>query len=324
MALFSEYAVTPDVFDDSCYESPNGGLCGVYVRQLQEVFLSEGIVRDLRDKEWSRQLLDHNNPWHTHANKLLKVLEFNGRLVPIGSVSVSTPTNDCEWCKEALSATNRPDGIIVSSRTKNSYKKNSLVESVEKLSFSTKCTWWSPRDGSIRLKRDINDYKGALKLILKHARYIKFIDPYIYPKRSGYAGFIQLLEAASNRPSKSPQLRVEIHTTFRNINKKSKEESLRIMKDTFQKKFAGLSRRNLEVKVFIWNDFHDRYLVSNLGGIQMSNGFDTSTGPLKTTWSRLGQTARKKIEDDFDLSKKDEHEHEHPKCQLEPFTIPQD
>ena len=97
MALFSEYAVTTDVFDDSCYESPNEGLCGVYIRQLQEVFLSEGIVRDLRDKEWSRQLLDHNNPWHTHANKLLKVLEFNGRLVPIGSVSVSTPTNDCEW-----------------------------------------------------------------------------------------------------------------------------------------------------------------------------------------------------------------------------------
>ncbi|MYF91786.1 MAG: hypothetical protein F4184_06660 [Gemmatimonadetes bacterium] len=93
------------------------------------------------------------------------------------------------------------------------------------------------------------------------------------------------------------------------------------MKDTFQKKFVVLSQWNLKVEVFIWDDFHDRYLISNLGGIQMSNEFDTSTGPLKTTWSRLGQTARGEIEGDFDPNKKDEDEH--PKCQLN-FMISQD
>ena len=36
MALFSEYAVTPDVFNESCYDSP--ALCDAYFRQLLEVF----------------------------------------------------------------------------------------------------------------------------------------------------------------------------------------------------------------------------------------------------------------------------------------------
>ena len=40
MALFSEYAVTPDVFNESCYDSP--ALCDAYFRQLLEVFLMRG------------------------------------------------------------------------------------------------------------------------------------------------------------------------------------------------------------------------------------------------------------------------------------------
>ncbi len=37
MALFSEYTVTPDVFNESCYDSQ--ALCDAYFRQLLEVFL---------------------------------------------------------------------------------------------------------------------------------------------------------------------------------------------------------------------------------------------------------------------------------------------
>ena len=311
MALFSEYAVTPDVFNAACYKTPSS--CGVYVRQLQEVFLSEGIVRDLRNSEWSTHLLDHTKPWHTHATKLLTALKANGRLVPIDSVLAHTPVNDRKWCKEALNS--GINSIIVSNHTKNTYSRDRRVESVEKLSSSTRCTWWSPTVSSLRLERTINDYKDALKLILRYANYIMFIDPYIYPN-DRYADFMKLLKAANNRPSESP-VDIEIHTKIRNIPGKDREESLEKMKTTFQKSFAVPSPSKLNVKVFIWDDFHDRYLISNLVGIQMSNGFDTTTGPLKTIWSRIGRKDREDVERDFDATIRGVH----PKC-LFRFTIP--
>ena len=160
LSLFSEYAVTPDVFNKSCYKPslpslPNfknsqkndreieayveacaNVLCDNYFRQLREVFLSKGIVRDLRDGEW-QELFSSCGPWHPNVGILLADLKKNGRLVPSAPKLPCTPKNDREWCKEALDShkNNMPlNGIIVSNDTKNTYRKNSLVESVKKLS----------------------------------------------------------------------------------------------------------------------------------------------------------------------------------------------
>ena len=50
--------------------------------------------------------------------------------------------------------------------------------------------------------------------------------------------------------------------------------------DYFERRFRdGLSGRlraaGLQAEVFVWDDFHDRYLISNLVGISLPNGFDT-------------------------------------------------
>lgn len=43
-----------------------------------------------------------------------------------------------------------------------------------------------------------------------------------------------------------------------------------------------------------------RYLVSNLIGISLPNGFDTTASPRPTTWSRLGRPDRDDIQREFD------------------------
>ena len=53
---------------------------------------------------------------------------------------------------------------------------------------------------------------------------------------------------------------------------------VKIMENTFRNEFGPvLSQSNLKAEVFIWDDFHDRYLISNLGGILVPYGFDTSS-----------------------------------------------
>lgn len=56
----------------------------------------------------------------------------------------------------------------------------------------------------------------------------------------------------------------------------------------------------LHVEVFLWNDFHDRYLISNLIGIPIPNGFDAETNPSITRWARLDSEHRTSVEKEFD------------------------
>lgn len=323
MALFSEYAVTPDVFNLDCYKSRDLGK--THIGQLQQVFLTEGLVRDLRAGTWQKFLLENDcDKW---VKDVLKNLKLNGRLVPSNPELSYTPQTDREWYEEALESDDITslNGIIVSDASEKPYKdaiergcKKLLVSSVNKL-LKPNVKWWSPADSSLRLNRTIQDYKDALKLILRHAKSIMFIDPYIYPAQRNYADFVKLLKAAGKRPPQSPPPLIEIHSKIRNIPGKTKEETHQIMKNNFRNGFGRvLSQSNLKVEVFIWDDFHDRYLISDLVGIQMSNGFDTSTGPLKTIWSRIGRTDREAVERDFDASIKGAEKY--PKCQFD-FTI---
>ena len=297
MALFSVYAVTPDVYNKNCYEPP--ALCNVHVRQLQKVFLSEGIVRNLRNGEWKNSFSDPMICWHPKVKDLLKSLDSAGRLELSAPALCHTPKNDRDWCEEALAShENLPlNGIIASSDTKSTHRRNSLVESVERLDASTKCSWWSPFDCSIRLKRNIDHYKEALKLILRHAKSIKFIDPYIDPNESRYDSLIQLFEAVGER---SPKPSVEIHCKIRRgSGQKAPAWDKEEMKTIFQEKFKPVLKFFEKIEILVWDDFHDRYLISNLGGILMSNGFDTSTDSSQVTWARLKRADRDSVQREF-------------------------
>ena len=71
--------------------------------------------------------------------------------------------------------------------------------------------------------------------------------------------------------------------------------------DVFRRNLGPrLSAAGLSVEVFIWNDFHDRYLISNLAGLSLPSGFDTTSAKDKTTWSRLGRSDRDDIQREFD------------------------
>ena len=57
----------------------------------------------------------------------------------------------------------------------------------------------------------------------------------------------------------------------------------------------------MHAEVFIWRRFHDRYLISNVVGISLPNGFDVSTASGEfTTWTRLGRDTRDELQREFD------------------------
>lgn len=62
----------------------------------------------------------------------------------------------------------------------------------------------------------------------------------------------------------------------------------------------AVTAAKVNVEVFIWDDFHARYIVSDLIGILMENGFDTTAANVVTTWARLGRQTRDDVMREFD------------------------
>ena len=189
------------------------------------------------------------------------------------------------------------DGIITSNDIAAEYSTNTLVASVEKLSGAS---WWAGQNQSMRVGRNIEDYLLALNLVLRHANSIMFIDPHIDLVLHRYKDFIFLLQAAGNR---LPRPQIEIHRVcYRGSGAKRQILDLDKLEADFSRELNPLIQDfGLAVECYIWDDFHDRYMISNLVGISIPNGFDTTAASNSmTTWTRLGRDDRDDIQREFD------------------------
>jgi len=296
MTLLAEYALTPDVFDSRSYS--NEELGSVHLQHLKEALLNEALVRNLRNGQWLDVFNDNDRPWHRRGKELLKKLVQQGRLRLCNSVLSDEPTTDHAWCREALASHHSLplNGIVATRVVASRFQDEPLVARIDRLPSAS---WWARRSSSVRLARTAAEYTRHLHLLLKCANSIMFIDPHIDPTRRRYSDFIQLLREMSGR---TPAPLIEIHRVcyFESRNKRDQlnEEEWKRM---FSPWSADLQSVGLAVHVFIWDDFHDRYVISNLVGISVPNGFDTTQDPNQmTTWTRLGRNERDDIQREFD------------------------
>ena len=282
MALLAEYAITPDVFDKDSYSSE--GHCAARLDTIREIAVEEGIVRDLRAGMWRTVFANHGRPWHRRAKEIVKKLYTQGRLVEFPSCLPLTPSTDREWCAEALAGHDRESmggGVIVTEKVKDAYRREQFVEQIDRPSHR----WRRERSPSVTVSRTLADYRAHLQPILRYARSLQFIDPHLNPAKKRYRQFVDLVESAGSR---APAPRIEIHRSEERVGSRSDGTPPcfeRIFRSTMEKRLRAVG---LRAEVFIWDYFHERFLLSNLIGIHMGNGFDTR--PHDTTmWNRLGR-----------------------------------
>ena len=302
MALLADYAITPDVFEVNSYSDEETGR--LYLREISKVMTSEGLVRDLRSGEWRKLFVEDRRPWHRTGKELVRKLFGQGRLVGFQPASPAAPADDKDWCAEALGTHQMPPfigGIIVTGPVKNAYRSQALVEQIDRLDDAS---WWAARSPSVKVKRTVVDYLEHLDPILRYATSIQFIDPHLDPSRQGYRNFGALLERAAGR---DPAPTIEIHRVcYKGSGRDRKILKVNELERDFDSGLGkALRTAGLQADVFIWDDFYDRYLISNLVGILLPNGFDTSNNPKDiTTWARLGRSDRDDVQREFDTASK--------------------
>ncbi|MBA3923822.1 MAG: hypothetical protein H0X31_19855 [Nostocaceae cyanobacterium] len=292
--MLVEYALIPDIFDPSCYAHPD--LCNARLEYIKDILLEEALVRDFRQGEWRTYLQscikEDESYWPSRSKELIRKLIRQNRLRPISVVKDVIPSTYIEWCQEAVdSHQNQPlCGVITTQSVAAEFSQTDIVASIERLSG---VNWWRDRSPSVRLCRTTNDYLHHLQLLLCHANSIMFIDPYFDPMKRGYREFNRLLTAII-KPAK-PVVEIHLCHLADSITTRQYEESFRTRLSDV------INQAEITVEVFIWSRFHDRYLISNLIGIKLSNGFDISNNPEEmTTWCRLGRSDRDDIQREFD------------------------
>ena len=298
MPLLADYALTPDVFDTTSYSSDE--VCGLHLQSIREVLMTEGLVRDLRAGEWRGLFADDARAWHQRGKELVKKLATQGRLIECEPVREAPPAEDREWCEEALGSHARDPltgGVIVTPSLKAEYPREPLVASIDAL---TRASWWAGRSPSVRLPRSLTAYRESLDPILRCSNSLLFVDAHLDPGRRQYREFVNLLVHAGNR---RPAPQIEIHRVcYEGSGPGRQILDVAELERGFRREWAApLAAAGVQATVFVWDDFHDRFLISNLVGVHLSNGFDTTTDPRSvTTWTRLGRDARDDIQREFE------------------------
>lgn len=296
--MLGELAITPDVYRESSFV--DAAAAAVAWERLRDPMLQECLLRDLYGGEMCRSLLDRDLGLSPKGKELLRKSARRRRKVP--RCGEALPLSDSEWCAEAIaSAETLPlDCIVTVPSTKAQYGSEELVSDAARLNAHP---WWTNRGPSVRLDRKTDEYLRVLDRVLVASNSLMFIDPHLDPTKRHYSEFWRLL--AHCHRSEAP-VRVELHRgSTEGSGKKTEIPSLA----EFQRRFTDellprLRGTNIKLKIVVWPEFHDRYLISDLIGISLPNGFDVSNRPDDTTtWNRLSRIDRDDIQREFEADR---------------------
>ena len=125
-----------------------------------------------------------------------------------------------------------------------------------------------------------------------------FIDAYIDPLTDNYREFPQLL---LNAGANGRRPLIEVHrASWRRITGQNQVQGLAQWMADFEPWSNVLAGAGLKATVFLWEKMHDRYLISDLVGINVPYGFDISADAADTsTWTCLGSNERDRHQKEF-------------------------
>lgn len=130
--------------------------------------------------------------------------------------------------------------------------------------------------GQATIVRNAVEISSALGLLVRNARHIKFVDPYFKPGSAFEAPITAILERNIRRTGS--QTTVELHTQVESKTRPS-EDSIR---ECFQRIGTALGMI-ANVRCHPCAEMHNRFLLTDRGGVLLGAGFDGKVTPNITT-----------------------------------------
>ena len=295
MSLLPEYALLPEVL-----EAAGDGSCG-NLRAVFELCLREGIVRNLHSGRWRQSLVKNLPALSPAGRKVFEFLDKTGRLISCPKALPKPPDTSEDWCREAIASRQHRDlrAIFAEKATAAQFATEPIVmgmdEAIERAALRPA--------KSIALRFHADDYCRQLAPLIRVAREVCFIDPYIDPRDPLYHdGFLKILSLATTSPFRP---RIEIHRKSEYKPRRGNQPAIEYCAEKdwlpiFDGWHRQLSAWRLRADVFIWSKFQSRYFLTNHVGLIAGKGFKSDPGKKERHhWGRLEREDYDGVRGDF-------------------------
>lgn len=300
--MLYEFAFTPDTFDASLLN--HDPVLPFTLIQLLRGVAENGLLANLNKGRWIRhikeQRLENLSPdLRRKLMACLELLDKRNRLVRHPRRKSGKPKNDLEWLELALDSHRRTPlhGIVLGQELLNHYRHHD--EAFIELSGALDSARWQNRRRSITLTQSEADYRKHLAPVLRHARALTLIDPYMTCRSSRFFRTIKLCTALlGQRGDAVLNGRIHIHADDP-VTTGSHQESVENRLNAWEKEVRKLRKPPHRFEIFLWRmqpggqKFHDRYIMTDQCGISAPAGLDCQVrSDNTTTWTLLDEADR--------------------------------
>ncbi|MBM3852864.1 MAG: hypothetical protein FJ399_06875 [Verrucomicrobia bacterium] len=280
--MLREYALTPQVFSAGAFE--NSTVRRLALAQLVPEFIhGAGVVRNLADGAWEKAVEATVGQNDVDGSRLLKALLLRGT-IRCHAPGPVPGHGEAEWISvaETEHAARPLRGVICSPAIQTTDR---LVANITHLD---RCAWWTEHPSSWSLNRSLDDYRKFFEPLFTYSRELFFVDQYLDPLEPNYSDFSKLLRFLHQ---KNQSCRVSIHRSIekqvpgrRPLQPSIDEWSGRFqsLADESGHSFELVLRRESEAYLNAQFRPHDRFLISNVAILSLTNGFDTQKYAMTT------------------------------------------
>jgi hypothetical protein len=307
-----EFAMTPELFDASVVNADKAA--SIILVELLQGIAENGLLANLHKDRWLRHVTE------TRVNSLspalrdkvltcLSVLHDRHRLVRHPRCMNGDPVSDLDWLNLALDSHQRIPfhGIVLSQPLIDSCR-HECDAFVDFLGALDSPQWDGRRRRNLTLTKSDADYRAALSPILRHAKALSLVDPWLNCHESRYFNTITICSnLMGQRGHARLQGRIYIHAEA--SKQKPYGRPLCDYLDTWEQKLRPLiATDNHRFKVFLWDSLpgsesmHDRYILTDQCGISTPGGLDCRihSHANSTDWSLLDEDVRNRRLQDYD------------------------
>jgi hypothetical protein len=310
--VFYEYALMPDIFDPTLLFCD--GRADLILTELLRGIALNGMIGDLhkgRLQEHIAELVEQipNADIEKHQasprNRIIECLQLvkdRNRFVR-HPLATRDPANPQEWLDLALQSHKRLkfDGLVMCSDCHGSANLAAFPEAV-KLEDSLNAPFWTQRRSDCRLQsKRCGEFARALRPLLRHAKAVTLIDPYINPRERKWMNMVKLVEELTGeRGAGNAGWQARIHVHAGNPESDNPPQSVADRLNLWEREL-GQIRNRFRYTVFLWSmridgpSLHDRYVITNQCGLACPGGLDcyddnsnSAKAKMTSTWSLLG------------------------------------
>lgn len=222
---------------------------------------------------------------------------------------IGDPESDLDWLNLALESHARIPfhGILLSRELLNSSARqcDALIDYLGALDSDQ---WTQKARRTHTLRKASSEYKLALAPLLRHAKTLTLIDPWLNCAEPRYFDTVTICSnLMGQRGQGRLQGRIHIHAELKQQRPYGKSLS-EYLSDWEQKLQPLASSDRHRFKVFLWESLpgsetlHDRFILTDQCGISAPGGLDcrASSHANSTDWSLLDEEVRIKRLQDYD------------------------